>query len=124
MNAAARTFFGYRRGWRRAIGALTIPVVLLMVGMIRGYQLLVSPLLGPRCKFYPSCSAYGIEALSIHGPSKGLLLITGRVCRCHPWQLGGINPPPPYRQWRAEVDLDGVLRQQRRCFEKHDLVGV
>lgn len=102
-----------------------MPVMLLLVGAIRTYQLLVSPLLGPRCKFYPSCSAYGVEALQIHGPGKGLLLLGGRICRCHPWQLGGINPAPPYGQWRAAVDLDGVPQEPLRdCLEKHDLVGV
>lgn len=124
MNAA-RTYLRLRQGWRRALAVVALPIVLLLVAALRAYQLAISPLLGPRCKFYPSCSAYGVDALSIHGPGKGLLLSACRVCRCHPWQLGGINPAPEYRRWRADVDLDGEPRQQQpRCFAKHDLVGV
>jgi putative membrane protein insertion efficiency factor len=63
--------------------------------LIRGYQLAISPLLGPRCRFYPSCSNYALEALSVHGLFKGIRLMLTRILRCHPWHPGGLDPVPP-----------------------------
>ncbi len=74
---------------------LLTPVTRLMVLLIRGYQLLVSPLLGPRCRFYPSCSAYALEAITTHGPLRGCWLAGRRLLRCHPWNPGGVDPVPP-----------------------------
>ena len=62
---------------------------------IRGYQFFISPLLGPRCRFYPSCSQYAIEALQSHGAFKGLWLSLQRILRCHPLNPGGFDPVPP-----------------------------
>ena len=73
----------------------------LLVLLIRGYQLLLSPLLGPRCRFYPSCSAYAIEALTGHGVVRGSFLAVRRLLRCHPWNPGGVDPVPPPRRSRA-----------------------
>lgn len=70
---------------------LTKPLVLL----IRGYQLWISPALPPSCRFYPSCSAYAIEALRVHGLIRGSALIVWRLLRCAPWHPGGIDPVPP-----------------------------
>lgn len=67
----------------------------LLVLLIRVYQRLVSPLLGPRCRFYPSCSAYAVEALTSHGPLRGSWLAIARLARCHPWNPGGPDPVPP-----------------------------
>ncbi len=67
----------------------------LLVWLLRGYQLLVSPMLGQNCRFYPSCSSYAIEALRTHGAARGSLLAARRVCRCHPWNAGGVDPVPP-----------------------------
>lgn len=64
------------------------------VGIIRAYQLLISPLLGPRCRFYPSCSHYGIEALQTHGLWKGSWLTLKRISRCHPGSEGGVDLVP------------------------------
>jgi putative membrane protein insertion efficiency factor len=66
----------------------------LLVWLLRGYQLLVSPMLGPSCRFYPSCSNYAIEALELHGAARGGWLTVCRVCRCHPWTDGGNDPVP------------------------------
>jgi uncharacterized protein len=63
--------------------------------LIRAYQLLVSPLLGPRCRFYPSCSQYALEAVQRHGTLRGSLLALRRLARCHPWHPGGYDPVPP-----------------------------
>lgn len=69
-------------------------MVRLLVMMIRGYQLAVSPMLGDRCRFYPSCSEYSMEALRRHGPLRGLWLGVRRIGRCHPWHPGGYDPVP------------------------------
>ena len=75
----------------------------LLVLPIRAYQLLVSPLLGPRCRFYPSCSAYAVEALTSHGPVRGSWLAVRRLLRCHPWNPGGLDPVPPTHQGADRV---------------------
>ncbi len=62
--------------------------------LIRGYQLAISPLLGPRCRFYPSCSHYAIEAIETHGALRGMWLTIKRISRCHPWHEGGFDPVP------------------------------
>lgn len=61
---------------------------------IRAYQYLLSPLLGNRCRFYPSCSSYAIEAIQTHGSLYGCYLTIKRVLRCHPWHPGGIDFVP------------------------------
>ncbi len=66
----------------------------LFVWLLRGYQLLLSPMLGQNCRFYPSCSSYAIEALQVHGAARGGWLAARRVCRCHPWNPGGVDPVP------------------------------
>ena len=66
----------------------------LMTGLIRAYQVLLSPLLGNNCRFYPSCSQYAIEAIERHGVPRGAWLGLRRVLRCHPWHPGGVDPVP------------------------------
>ena len=70
-------------------------LVVLLTAPIRAYQLLVSPLLGPRCRFYPSCSSYALQAIRAHGPLRGTWLAARRLLRCHPWNAGGLDPVPP-----------------------------
>lgn len=67
----------------------------VFMGLIRAYQATLSLWLGPRCRFYPTCSHYGYEAFRQHGTVRGLWLTTRRVLRCHPWQSGGIDEVPP-----------------------------
>lgn len=67
----------------------------LLTFLLRVYQVAISPLTGPRCRFYPSCSNYAIEALRVHGAARGSYLAARRVCRCHPWNAGGVDPVPP-----------------------------
>ena len=62
--------------------------------LIRAYQLLLSPLIGPCCRFYPSCSHYAIEAIESHGSLRGAWLTLKRISRCHPWHEGGFDPVP------------------------------
>jgi putative membrane protein insertion efficiency factor len=69
---------------------LSFPFVLLIVL----YQHIISPWIGPKCRYTPTCSHYGIEALKKHGPIKGLWLTLKRVSRCHPWGGSGYDPVP------------------------------
>lgn len=69
----------------------------LLVVLIRVYQYLISPMLGQRCKYYPSCSNYAIEALRVHGALRGAGLAAWRVLRCNPFSNGGVDPVPPRR---------------------------
>ncbi len=66
----------------------------LIILLIKGYQRLISPLLGPRCCYYPSCSQYASEAIAVHGLIKGLWLAIKRILRCHPQAEGGHDPVP------------------------------
>jgi len=70
------------------------PAALPLVGLVRVYQRLVSPLLPPSCRFYPSCSAYAVTALERHGAAKGSWLAARRLARCHPFHPGGLDPVP------------------------------
>ena len=69
----------------------------LLVWLLRAYQLLLSPMLGQNCRFYPTCSHYAIDAIQRHGAARGSLLALRRVCKCHPWNDGGFDPVPPAR---------------------------
>lgn len=71
----------------------TLPARVVMVPVI-GYRRFISPLLGPRCRFAPSCSEYALEALRQHGAARGLWLAVRRLARCHPFHPGGYDPVP------------------------------
>lgn len=66
----------------------------LLILLIRVYQLTLSRLLGPVCRFHPSCSRYAAECLRLHGAVRGSWLSVRRLARCHPWHPGGYDPPP------------------------------
>jgi putative membrane protein insertion efficiency factor len=66
----------------------------IIQGLIRLYQWTLSPLLGPKCRFYPSCSHYALEAVGRYGVLRGGWLAVKRIGRCHPWHPGGIDPVP------------------------------
>ena len=68
-----------------------------MIAVLAFYRRWVSPLLAPRCRFYPSCSAYAIEALERHGRLRGGRLALRRILRCHPFHPGGFDPVPDER---------------------------
>ena len=80
----------------------------VLTALIRLYQLTLSPLLGPRCRFHPSCSHYMQEAISTHGVLRGLWLGLCRLGRCHPFHPGGYDPVPPAKTAKA-------------CCHAHDL---
>ena len=66
----------------------------LFIGLIKAYQYLISPFLGPSCRFHPTCSYYAIEAISEHGVLKGGYLSVRRIIKCHPLHEGGNDPVP------------------------------
>lgn len=66
----------------------------IFIGVFRFYQKAISPLTPPSCRFYPTCSHYGVEALEKHGAIKGLYLTVRRISKCHPFHEGGIDPVP------------------------------
>lgn len=65
-----------------------------LLGGIAFYRAAVTPWLGPRCRFAPSCSSYAAEAIATHGPWVGTRLAVARIARCHPWHPGGVDPVP------------------------------
>lgn len=76
----------------------------LAVGLIRGYQRLLSPLLGNNCRYEPSCSQYGIEAIEHYGVLRGVPMTVWRILRCNPLAKGGFDPPYPSATTASEPD--------------------
>lgn len=66
----------------------------IMIFLVKGYNLLLSPFLPPSCRYTPTCSAYMVEAIEKHGAFRGLWMGTRRIMRCHPWHEGGHDPVP------------------------------
>lgn len=76
-------------GWQRIVNLPSAAVIFI----VRGYQRLISPLLGPRCRFHPTCSQYFIQSVRKYGVILGSLRGCWRICKCHPWHPGGYDPP-------------------------------
>ncbi len=74
--------------------------VRVLCWLVSAYRLLVSPVLGPTCRYAPTCSGYALEAVRRHGAGRGLGLALRRLLRCHPWAAGGFDPVPPARPRR------------------------
>jgi len=89
----------------------------LLIGAISGYRMFISPLLGPRCRFYPSCSAYALEAIRVHGAGRGSWLAVLRISRCHPFHPGGLDPVPPARRQHAGQPAAGAAAIDDRARE-------
>jgi putative membrane protein insertion efficiency factor len=76
--------------------------------LIRGYQCAISPLLGPRCRFHPTCSQYALQAIHRHGTLRGGWLAMKRIGRCHPWHPGGFDPVPGQPDCRNSSDSHAI----------------
>lgn len=99
-----------RHGVSRMAWVIATPLRTLLVGLVLAYRHTISPLLGPTCRYYPSCSAYGLAALRAHGVAKGVLLTSWRLLRCNPWSRGGLDPVPAPGCWHPEILPDGTPR--------------
>ncbi|MDP4668551.1 MAG: membrane protein insertion efficiency factor YidD [Candidatus Nanopelagicales bacterium] len=84
--------------------------LIILTPIIFIYQKLISPLLGPRCKYHPSCSNYLTQAITTHGIFKGIILGILRIIRCNPFSGGGYNPVPSKGKWFADVYPNGSPR--------------
>lgn len=87
----------------------------LLLLLLRFYRYAISPLLGQNCRFYPSCSAYAMEAIQLYGAARGSLLAGKRICRCHPWSDGGVDPVPPAR----EKSTSAPISESCDCGQPH-----
>lgn len=86
------------------------PVRSVLIGLLKAYRFAISPLYGQVCRYHPSCSAYALEAVTVHGSIKGTWLAARRVGRCHPWAAGGYDPVPAKKSAGAGKD-DGAQQQ-------------
>lgn len=93
--------------------ALEIMIKRLLIFLVRGYQLLISPIFPPSCRYWPTCSTYMLQALQKHGAFKGLLMGSARIIRCNPWVKGGVDPVPNFftlkRHPHPELFEDAVI---------------
>lgn len=95
-----------------------------LIGLLRIYRLVISPLYGPTCRFYPSCSAYSLESLTRHGLVRGVRLTVWRLLRCNPWNAGGVDlvpgmrAVPPAQGGSVSAAADAASQVERECH--HD----
>ncbi len=94
----------------------------VLIALLRVYRLVVSPLYGNVCRYYPSCSAYALRAVEFHGALRGPWLAARRLLRCHPWTPGGYDPVPGTPEWHEEQALlaaRGAGQPQHRPGHDH-----
>ena len=99
--------------WDKTLGRL---LVAILVGLIRAYQIGLSPRLGQVCRYYPSCSHYGLEAIKVHGAGKGSLLVAWRILRCHPWATGGVEFIPAKGTWSNREVIETSTNNDRQVI--------
>ena len=93
---------------RKVIEVLSTLSIRLMRILIRGYQVLISPIIGPRCRYLPTCSEYFLEAVQNHGVLTGAKMGLIRVARCHPWGSHGYDPVPVSAVKPADQEMPAV----------------
>ena len=99
-----------RSGISRLLYLLGTPLRLLLIGLVTVYRQVISPVLPPTCRYHPSCSAYALESLQVHGAAKGVVLAGWRLGRCNPFSKGGLDPVPERGSWRPDINPDGTPR--------------
>lgn len=90
----------------RGVRLVGIGARFVLLALLRFYKVGISPLLGSRCRYYPSCSDYAKDAIQYHGAARGTYLAFRRVCRCHPFSAGGVDPVPLASGRRGCRDAD------------------
>jgi len=99
----------------------------VLIGLLKVYRAVISPLYGNVCKYYPSCSAYALEAVTVHGAVKGSWLSARRLASCHPWAAGGYDPvpgTPAADAWAAELAAKAHPAEpapDRTCSHVHEV---
>ena len=97
--------------WDKTFGRAFI---LILAGLIRSYQIALSPRIGQVCRYYPSCSHYALAAVKVHGAGKGSLLATWRILRCHPWAAGGVEFIPEKGNWSNREVIETSTNNDRQ----------
>jgi putative membrane protein insertion efficiency factor len=92
-----------------AVTAVLLAPRNLAVLLLRGYRAVISPLYGDVCRYYPSCSAYALQAIQEHGVAIGTVLGVRRIARCHPWAAGGVDDVPLKKKRRYRVTPFGFV---------------
>lgn len=118
----------YQTGFTNHISLLRSLPGRLAIGLVRLYQVLLSPLLGPNCRYYPTCSHYAIGAIQRFGLGRGGWLALARILRCHPFQPGGYDPLPETWSWRAAlgpgaIDSDAMAGRPHPLWAKYQRSG-
>ena len=102
--------------WNRSWSIFKQACALPLIGLVKFYQLCISPFTPPSCRFTPTCSQYALEALRKYGPLKGLWLALRRLSKCHPWGGSGYDPLPERKNGRPTGPLrTGWGRRSRPC---------
>jgi uncharacterized protein len=91
----------------------------VLIALLKAYRAVISPLYGQVCKYYPSCSAYALESVQVHGAVKGSWLAARRLGRCHPWSSGGYDPVPG-----TPAAAEWVAEQAGKLAEKQATAGA
>lgn len=88
----------------------------LLLALIRAYRYLLSPWVGTSCRFWPTCSAYSMEAIERHGALRGSWMTLARIARCHPYGTGGVDPVPEQFRWRCWCHTGACTDAPGRLF--------